>query len=430
MTEDDIRQLIGRKSESANLDYKEGFAWSQANRDLKYELIRDLMAMANTKDGGTVVFGVRDSDFEFVGVADDIYHSIDPNNVIQMLHAHSSPKANCSVIKREIDGRKLVILQVPEFTDTPIICTDTIKGSDQSIILRKGAIYIRTSAAQTTEIPSADEMRELLGRAMTRKGDEFLRTIERLITGKPLAPSPSSRELYQPEIAQANEFLDEHLGQDLRNYGHFEVLAFPTEYQATRLGSIPELRNLIQKAEVSLRGWNFPHSDRENATAFAKGFQSFTRWDSYREGYRLYRSGLFLWKRAYWEDVRGYRTEAGKKTFSFISAIYSFTEYILFLKRLYEERAPEATIHIATTLHGCKDRELTTFDASVFLWPGYVCKDDTIPLEIDVTTTELRASTEDIARRLVKDVFHIFNWTDVTDEAIEHWQKRLIERRP
>lgn len=69
MTDDEIRQLIRIKSEGPNLDYKAGFLWSRNNRDKKYELIRDLMALANTKDGGRVIFGVRDEALEFVGVS-------------------------------------------------------------------------------------------------------------------------------------------------------------------------------------------------------------------------------------------------------------------------------------------------------------------------------------------------------------------------
>lgn len=429
MNDSDIRELIAGKSETANLDYKEGFAWTQGNRDKKYELVRDLMGMANTKDGGRVIFGVRDSDFEFLGVHNDVYTSIDPNNVVQMLLSYSSPKVVCTVIKREIDDKKVVVLDVAEFTDTPVICTDTIKAADQSVILRRGAIYIRTVAAATTEISSADEMRELLGRALTRKGDELLRTIERLITGKPLPLTPGSRELYDSEITQTEQFFDETLGADLRSHGYFEVMAFPTEHVPTRLGSIGQLRGLVQNAEVSLRGWNFPHTDHEHATAFAKGFQSHTRWERFIEAYRLYRSGLFVWRRAFWEDVRDHRTGEGKRTLSFISAIYSFTEFFLFLKRLYENTAPDATIHVAITLHGCRDRQLATFDASVVLGPFYVAKDNVIPVDVDITTTELRASSEDLARRLVIDVFHVFNWTDVQDQVVAGWQRRLLEKR-
>jgi len=60
MADEEIRRLLNLKSEGLNLDYKAGFEWGKANHDKKYELIRDLIALANTKDGGRVVFGVRD----------------------------------------------------------------------------------------------------------------------------------------------------------------------------------------------------------------------------------------------------------------------------------------------------------------------------------------------------------------------------------
>ena len=63
LNDDDIRSLIAHKSEGPNLDYKAGFAWTKENRDKKYELVGDLMAMSNTRDGGRVIFGVTDEDF-------------------------------------------------------------------------------------------------------------------------------------------------------------------------------------------------------------------------------------------------------------------------------------------------------------------------------------------------------------------------------
>src|SRR5438094_7955116 len=62
MTDEEIRNLILMKSEGPNLDYKAGFAWTKDKRDKKYDLIRDLMALSNMKDGGRVIFGVRDED--------------------------------------------------------------------------------------------------------------------------------------------------------------------------------------------------------------------------------------------------------------------------------------------------------------------------------------------------------------------------------
>src|SRR6266571_731715 len=148
MTDEEIRNLILMKSEGPNLDYKAGFAWTKDNRDKKYELIRDLMAFANTKDGGRVIFGVRDEDLEFIGVSAEIFQSIDPTDVVGMLHDNGAPKGRCAVFKREIDGRKVIVFDVAEFDETPIICTNGISSVDGSkrVILRQGAIYIRTGA--------------------------------------------------------------------------------------------------------------------------------------------------------------------------------------------------------------------------------------------------------------------------------------------
>src|SRR3970040_3005655 len=122
LTEADIRALVDQRAETPNLDYKAGFTWTKENTDLKYELVRDLMGMANTRDGGRIIFGVRNQDYACVGVSDDIYDSIDPNNVVQMLHDFGAPKVKCSVSKHELHGKKLIVLDVAEFDDTPIIC--------------------------------------------------------------------------------------------------------------------------------------------------------------------------------------------------------------------------------------------------------------------------------------------------------------------
>jgi predicted HTH transcriptional regulator len=118
------------KSEGPNLDYKAGFEWNKSNRDLKYELVRDLMALRNTKAGGRVVFGVRDADLEFVGVSTAISESIDPSDVVGMLHDNAAPKVRCAIYKREIDGKRIVVFDVAEFEDTPIICTNGISSQD------------------------------------------------------------------------------------------------------------------------------------------------------------------------------------------------------------------------------------------------------------------------------------------------------------
>jgi len=215
VTNDDIVRLLALRSEGPNLDYKAGFEWSRANRDLKYELVRDLMALANTKDGGRVVFGVRDADLAFVGVSIEVFESIDPTDLLAMVHDNAAPKVKCAVYKREIDGRGVIVFDVAEFEDTPIICTNGIVSIDGSrrVILRQAAIYIRTAAGSTEEISAPDEMRSLIERAVRRKSNELLKSVSDILTGRPAQLTTDAAALYAPEIGGADEFFRASFGQ-------------------------------------------------------------------------------------------------------------------------------------------------------------------------------------------------------------------------
>jgi len=212
--------------------------------------------------------------------------------------------------------------------------------------------------------------------------------------------------------------------------GHFEVVARPTVYNAKRIATIPAAADAVRKNEVMLRGWNFPHTDKDNAAPFASGFQSSTVWGEFIEGYRIYQSGLFVWQRAFWEDTDNKKNNDGRPLLSFISAIWSFTEYMLFLSRLYEQVAPDATVRITITLRGCRGRQLAAMDPMVIIGHHYyIAQEDVIPQEREVQVAELRASHLTLAADMEKHVFHVFGWLDVRDYVITSWQQRLLKRQ-
>jgi hypothetical protein len=249
----------------------------------------------------------------------------------------------------------------------------------------------------------------------------------RVLSGKVIPESQDALALYSAEMDGGYYFLQVSIGEELARFGYWELVAYPTIYQSPRV-PIPQLQELVKKAQVALRGWNFPHTDKENARAFGQGIQSATKWNRYREGYRLYQSGLFLWKRAYWEDIEDGKTEDGRRTLSFISAIYSFTEFMLFFSRLYGELSPDNSLVIRVALHGCKDRELASFEFMVPFWPGHISGEEVISQQETLQVAELKAAPLDVAARMVKHVFHVFNWLDVTDGVIARWQQKLLKR--
>lgn len=207
------------------------------------------MAMSNTKDGGRVIFGVADEDFSFTGVSEEIYEIADQSSVVEMLHDNSSPKVRCAVYKREIDGKRVVVFDVAEFDETPTICTNTISSIDGSkrTILRQGALYVRTEAATTEEVWSADDMRSVISRAVTRKSDDLLRSIRELLVGKPVTVGTESAAAFSEEICEAEGFVESKIGKSL-NAGYVEVMAHPTMYDAKRIRSLPMYKRQYEEA--------------------------------------------------------------------------------------------------------------------------------------------------------------------------------------
>lgn len=200
--------------------------------------------------------------------------------------------------------------------------------------------------------------------------------------------------------------------------GHYEVLAYPTAHNPRRIASIAAAADAVRGSEVRLRGWYFPHTDRQDAGPFADGFQSAsisTILGHHLEGYRIYQSGLFLWKRTFWEDAEGRRTRPGGAILDFVSVIFSFAEFLVFLSRLYERVAPDATVRIVITLHGCNGRELVSIEPSTWIPWSQISHDDPIGQDREVQVAELRASHLAIAAEMARHVFHVFGWLDVED---------------
>ena len=117
-----------------------------------------------------------------------------------------------------------------------------------------------------------------------------------------------------------------------------------------------------------------------------------------------------------------------KKCLSFISAIYSLTEFLLFISRAYEDLDNVESLHLGITLTGCKQRQLASFEGLVHLPDWYVSQDDVITWERDIQLIELRASYKDIACEIAMRIFHVFNWNDVSENMVAGWQDKLLSR--
>ena len=87
----------------------------------------------------------------------------------------------------------------------------------------------------------------------------------------------------------------------IRSAGYWEIAIHPVTFAQTRIPSVLELFPTIQRCVVEVRGWDFPHIDR-NVPAPAPHLdfiQQESEWEHHAERWRLYQSGQFLLLRPY-----------------------------------------------------------------------------------------------------------------------------------
>jgi hypothetical protein len=429
LSESELKELLAQKTETRNLDCKASLNWDTTDADGKCDLVKDILALLNTQDGGRIVIGVRDGDLEPVGMTDADFVSFDTTKVNEFLHRYTDPQSSCEVQKLTLSGVRFVVISVVEFKDIPVICKRAANSSKDSskTILKLGGLYVRTEKATSVLVPTSEEMRDLLNRAMLKRGDQLLSQIRTLLTGTPPAKEEDIKQ-YDPEIAEARRYFKESMPEGSEKLGHWEVISMPLKYSKERVPTITEVYKSLVESEVYLRGWNFPHFDKDTKTNFSNGRQSFTEFMHHIEAHRAYQSGLFMWRGLYWEHSSHFKKQH-EKALSFVNVIYTVTEFLLFFKRYYERISPDASIRFSIRMTDIQDRtlEATDWDALPFMG-NYAAKDSSLKIDREYSVPELRATAEEIAIGVVQRIFEVFNWNGSDPNMIRGWQQRLLSR--
>jgi hypothetical protein len=435
ISNDRILELIKLGNENRNLDYKGAFSWATADKDEKVGIAKDILAFSNTRDGGVILVGVNDKTGVPEGLTEEQFASFDQTRFNDFIHEFTEPKHTSIVSRRDIDGRRIVAIEIPEFAEVPILCKKTVQSvaNPRDILLRKAGLYKRTDKATSELIEDADDMRELLNRGLLRRQDELLSAMNRILRPKESTKANSEGAGFLLESEEAATFMLGAAEKQLLKVPHWEITLRPVEYVADRISDLSTLQRAVRDSAVSLRGWNFPHINERDASNFDGGFQSLTDWkDSpygrHVEVIRAYRSGLVSWMSDLWEE-RGREFE-GVSALSFLSTIFSVTEWVIFAQRFYESVLSIGdSIHIAILLRGSRDRILVSRPPAGPLFSDYIAKVEPISVEGIVEMTDLRADSLAVARKFIRRIFELFNWNDFRDEVLQGWQKQLLEKR-
>jgi predicted HTH transcriptional regulator len=139
LTKQDVEELLARRTENKSLDFKELLNWAAASAAEKGAVVKDVLAMSNTQSGGKIVFGVRDHDFEPLGLSETDVASFDPTRFSDFVNRYADPPIEFSLYKYSIQGMRIVAVDVPEFSDVPVVCKADLNDSNNRQVLKRGA---------------------------------------------------------------------------------------------------------------------------------------------------------------------------------------------------------------------------------------------------------------------------------------------------
>ena len=231
--------------------------------------------------------------------------------------------------------------------------------------------------------------------------------------------------------------------QKIKQRGHWHVRFTGADEYKERFASPVGCDDFIRNQIVSLRGWNYPHYPREDATFGPNYCQGTVDWQGHIQLWRLYQSGQYvdyLALREDWiaedtwfaRDSRYAGMEPGTLLF-IIGTVYTLTEVFEFLRRLTTQGlTPQGLYGNAVTVNielvGTEGRRLYVDEfRRAPLLRDYVAQVPAFSWEKTYSREDVRDKAADLALEVVQKVFLHFQWGRQPVASFKQDQQELLK---
>lgn len=424
-TDETLRRILLKGFESKDFDYKAGMDWDKSEKKDRCELVKDILARANTL-GGNLVIGVSETSngWSFDGLSEAEVKTFDSTKINGFVQNYSDPPINCIVHKLEREGKNFAIIQVPQFSDTPHICQKDFPG-----VLADRGLYMRTDNNESALLRTSADFRLLIGRAVQNKSDELLHSMRAVLKGVPTAPQASDQ--FEDQIGEARGYFDGRNPLPNKQFDYFFETAFvPSNFDA-RWYDVPKLRQTAFEASVDYTGWPFLpiHVNRPDIfNVFADGIESFWYTDDYFGGkildfWRFYQSGLFYKKELPFSAMQ----QPDVAVYPNVAQYYAVA--VDCLSRLYSPLLePEDTITFRTIITGTKGRRMVNGSQGLPLVSNYTSQIPAIRVEQTHSLAEWKAGVIDFAAEMMAETQTRFNWIQTNNSGPKDIITRTLKR--
>lgn len=417
MTDEQFAVLLALAHERSGVECKG--PGLRTDTHLFARVTRAALSMANRRDGGLVILGVDDSNGVLtpVGLGEEELESWQQyDHVADNFASYADPAISFDLETHEQNSKKFVVLIIHEFEDVPVLCKKGY-GDGSRMLLRAGACYVRTRRKpETAEIPTQTEMRDLIDLATEKRLQRFIAQARAAGLGPLETRESHDQELFEEQVAAIGGPL---LGK-IRARGWWQTVIRPGRFSRKAIPSMVTLHSLLEKAVVSVRGWEFPHLGSQELRTDADWIGQEVEAERFLESWRFYQSGQFV-------DVSGIEGDwldqsdwlrpqpewAPGKFLSVEEAIYRCTEIFEFAARLAaaEEYPREREMRIEVLLSGLQGRVL--YFQRPGRWPlrrEYRAEAADFSAINVLLRDDLIAQPRALALKVALDLFRRFRW--------------------
>ena len=254
-----LKEILLRGFESKDLDYKGPCQWDEKDKKACCEIVKDILAMANTL-GGYILIGVSEkgNGFEWEGLTTKQAKSFETSRINRFLQNYADPPINTFLKKVDNNGKTFAIIEVPRFSDTPHICQ-----KDYPSVLISPALYVRTDSNESAPIKYSSDVRAIVEQAVRNRSDQMLSSMRAILTGSSNRTSESDKEKFDKQFKNVLERFDSFNAFPDKDYnGYREVSFHPLEYAGQRF-SLEDLDAAVKRAYANFKGWPFLYWDEK-----------------------------------------------------------------------------------------------------------------------------------------------------------------------
>ena len=426
--------LVARDEEHQLFDYKESMAWEESASEA-IGLIKDILALANS-GGGHLVIGVSEKDgggFEFAGVSDTDASTWDATLLGNKVNVYAEPPVSLRVRIAVCDGAKFVVITVDGFQRVPHICKKSFE-KDGKRILTTPTLYIRTSTCQSRPVQSAEELNDIIERAVRTRQDQMLTAIRSVLIGASATTGIDDQAAFDQQITATLNEIAEPLPDKPYDAFYTDVM-FPARFDEDRF-SITVLRDALNEASISYEGPPFLYFD--GAAKYITRLPDGLRLEFAGSGvrlsgapddryfyWRLRRSGLLVVKSLLWEE--SYFAPNGVRRVNKSSIIGHVAQSIDALVRLYSQLGvTDEDVTWMFSLSGTRDRYLAD-PPNIAPYPGQnpTTQEPSVSYRRTMSMEEWRAGILDHSVEAIRDIFEQFgaqfvNYGDIREQVRKH----------